>query len=258
MSMELKVALLQSAIVWEMPEQNRANFSRMIEKISDDTDVIILPEMFTTGFTMSPQRVSASEGPLSVRWMQEEAAGKNAALVGSMVFCEEGKYYNRLYFVHPDGSIATYNKRHTFSLAGEDKVYNKGEGKIISTFRGFNFHPLICYDLRFPVWSRNTGNYDVLIYVANWPKVRNEAWDALLKARAIENMAYCIGVNRVGSDPNGNEYSGHSGVYDCLGDSMVFSEQETILYATLSKDHIDDTRKRYNFLKDGDSFTLLS
>ncbi|MEO0444189.1 MAG: nitrilase-related carbon-nitrogen hydrolase, partial [Pseudomonadota bacterium] len=170
---------------------------------------------------------------------------------------EKEKYYNRLYFAEPDGKLSFYDKRHTFTLAGEHKKYKSGKHKVLVDYKGFRFCPLICYDLRFPIWARNTDDYDVLIYVANWPKPRISAWDALLKARAIENMAYCIGVNRVGLDNLRHEYVGHSACYDVLGNQVAFSDEEEIVYVTLEKEHIEKTRNKLKFLDDRDDFSLL-
>ena len=253
---DLKIALVQCSLVWESPEENRNALSNIIDQISVGVDVIVLPEMFTTGFTMSPSNIAHAEGERSLQWMKNHAERKNAALIGSMAFYEAGHYFNRLWFVEPDGKASSYDKRHTFTLAGEDKVYTAGERRLLINFRGFRFCPLVCYDLRFPVWARNTENYDVLLYVANWPEKRIDAWDALLKARAIENMAYVIGVNRIGTDNNGHHYVGHSAVYDVLGRPQVFSEAGTVLYATLDKDHITDHRERLKFLDDRDLFSL--
>ena len=255
---ELQIALVQSHLVWENPEANRNAFNEKINVISDAVDVIILPEMFTTGFTMSPSNVSESEGEKTVLWMQEIAEGKNAVLIGSIVFQENGQYYNRLFTVFPSKKYEYYDKKHTFTLAGEHKVYQAGTSKLIIDYKGFKICPLICYDLRFPVWARNVENYDVLIYVANWPKPRINAWDALLKARAIENMSYCIGVNRIGLDSLGHEYAGHSAVYDVLGESMAYSEKEETVYATLSKKHVVALRNKLKFLEDRDQFNLVT
>lgn len=254
---ELNIALFQSRLLWENPEDNRAMFSDKIDAIPEDVDLIILPEMFTTGFTMQPENIDPLEGEKTLQWMKDRSRQKNAALCGSIVFYENEEYFNRLFFVLPDGSMFQYDKKHTFTLAGEDKVYTAGTSKKILTYKGFNICPLICYDLRFPVWARNVENYDVLLYVANWPKPRINAWDALLKARAIENMAYCIGVNRIGQDTLGYEYPGHSAVYDALGNPLVFSEEEEVLYATLSKTHITNNREKLRFLEDQDPFNLL-
>ncbi len=257
MTAEFKVALIQYPLVWEDPEQNRVNFSQIINKVSQDTDLMILPEMFSTGFTMTPGNVDDIEGPKTLNWMKDISRSKEIAITGSVSYAENKKYTNRLFFVGPDGLNLHYDKRHTFTLAGEDKVYKAGAERLILEYKGFRLAPMICYDLRFPVWARNTENYDVLIYVANWPKPRITAWDTLLKARAIENMAYCIGVNRVGTDPNGHRYPGHSAAYDCLGRQMVLSDKEGILYATLSKEHIQTTREQLNFLRDRDAFSLI-
>lgn len=256
MQHKLDIALIQTPLFWEDPEKNRKLISRKMETISKNTDVIVLPEMFTTGFTMTPGNIDPEEGEKTIFWMQEKAKEHNAAVVGSIVFYEDERYFNRLFFVEPDGKVSQYDKRHTFTLAGEDKVYQAGTEKLIVDFKGFKICPLICYDLRFPVWARNTADYDVLIYVANWPTPRIVAWDTLLKARAIENMAYCIGVNRVGQDETGHDYPGHSAIYDTIGERLAFSQIEEIIYATLTEDHIIDTRKKLRFLGDRDGFIL--
>lgn len=253
----LNIALIQSHLLWENPLANRALFAEKISQISKDVDLIILPEMFTTGFTMNPEKIAISEGEKTLEWMQHWAAKKNAAIAGSMVFNEKEKNYNRLFFVLPDGSYKTYDKKHTFTLAGEHEVYEAGTKRLVINFKEFKICPLICYDLRFPVWARNTEDYDVLLYVANWPKPRVNAWDALLKARAIENMSYAIGVNRIGLDALGHEYVGHSAVYDVLGEQIAFSKKEEIIYVTLSKEHVKTNRDKLRFLNDRDSFSLL-
>ena len=257
MALELKVALIQSSLVWENPKQNRINFTERINSISVDVDLIILPEMFTTGFTMAPQNIETQEGELTLKWMQSISKEKDAALIGSLPFYENGNYTNRLFFVQPDGNFQQYDKRHTFTLASEGKIYNSGTYRLIVDYKGFRICPMVCYDLRFPVWARNTENYDVLVFVANWPKPRVIAWDTLLKARAIENMAYCIGVNRIGVDESGHDYSGHSAIYDGLGEQLVFSEKEETIYATLNKKHLTSVREKLKFLEDRDTFTLL-
>jgi predicted amidohydrolase len=188
--------------------------------------------------------------------MLEQSAIANAALTGSVAFRERGRYYNRLFFVKPDGTYESYDKRHTFTLAGEDKVYTRGTERLQLDFRGFKFCPLVCYDLRFPVWSRNTDRYDVLLYVANWPTPRVAAWDTLLRARAIENMSYVLGVNRIGSDPNRLTYSGHTAAYDSLGNRLGFAEGEEILRVSLNQSHLRETRESLRFLQDQDRFSL--
>ncbi len=256
MATELKIALIQSSLVWENPEQNRSNFTKTIDLISKDVDLIILPEMFTTGFTMQPQNMEEEEGHKTLEWMLQMAKNKQSALAGSFPFYKDKNYTNSLFFVKPDGSYKRYDKRHTFSFAGESEIYKAGTQKIIVKYKGFRICPLICYDLRFPVWARNKEEYDVLIYVANWPKPRIAAWDTLLKARAIENMTYCIGVNRVGEDEKGHTYAGHSAAYNALGEQLCYSETEEVLCTTLRKNHITEVREKYKFLNDSDAFTL--
>jgi len=254
----LNIAMIQSDLVWENPEQNRLNFSEKINAISDTVDLIVLPEMFTSGFTMFPQFVAETMDGKTIQWMQSLATAKSAAIVGSLVIIEHDNYYNRLVFVHPNGLIDTYDKRHTFTLAGEDKVYKKGNQKLIINYKGFKIRPLICYDLRFPVWSRISEDYDILLYVANWPKKRIKAWDTLLQARAIENMSYCIGVNRVGTDAHNNEYSGNSIAVDYLGNALtpLCENKEAVLYASFQKDALHTTRAKLPFLEDRDDFII--
>lgn len=255
---QLKIALIQSNLVWEKPKKNRKNFLEKIESISEDIHIVVLPEMFSTGFTMHASAVAETMQGKTVTWMQELASNKNSVITGSLVITENNKFYNRLLFVEPSGAIQYYDKRHTFALAGEEKVYASGDKKLIIDYKGWKICPLICYDLRFPVWSRNTENYDVLLYVANWPKPRILAWNTLLKARAIENMCYCVGVNRVGIDDAQNEYSGHSIVHDVLGNDMTAFKpnREQIEIVTLDKNHINYYRTKLKFLNDRDHFTL--
>ncbi|NND88532.1 MAG: amidohydrolase [Flavobacteriaceae bacterium] len=254
----LRVTLIQTELVWEDPTTNRECFSQRLSTLKEDTDLIILPEMFTTGFTMNPENLAERSDGESVRWMQEHAIKYKAAITGSVIIEENGDYFNRLFFVFPDGSYEKYDKKHTFTLAGEDKVYQAGKDRLIVNYKGWRICPLVCYDLRFPVWSRNTDNYDVLIYVANWPSKRVGAWDALLKARAIENMSYAIGVNRIGSDGNDHPYSGHSAVYDALGECISTSPFESDFMETISleRSHLKSHREHLQFLQDRDHFTL--
>lgn len=252
----MKITLLQSPLIWENPEANRQRFSSMISN-AGATDLIILPEMFSTGFTMKPGRVAEPMDGTTISWMKEMASRKNCALTGSLVISEAGKYYNRLLFVLPDGQVRQYDKRHLFSLAGEDKAYTSGEERLIVEYKGWKICPLVCYDLRFPVFSRNTEEYDLLLYVANWPEPRISAWDALLKARAIENMCYVAGVNRVGKDENGHNYPGHSQVLDALGVAVLEpSGNEGAFTVELNKETLLQARQKFGFLNDRDSFTL--
>ncbi len=255
---ELKVTLIQSHLHWENPVANRAHFSELFDSIKENTDLIVLPEMFTTGFTMNAEAVAESQEGTTVLWMKAQAKKHKAAITGSLIIKDDGHFYNRLFFVRPDGVFDTYDKKHTFTLAGEHKTFKAGNTLRQIEYKGWKIRPLICYDLRFPVWARNTDAYDALIYVANWPDRRVAAWDALLKARAIENMAYCIGVNRTGLDGNGHQYTGHSAAYDVLGAhvSTKALEKEFVNTITLSKSHIIKNRQHLQFLNDADHFTL--
>jgi omega-amidase len=255
---ELKVAIIQTDLVWENPLHNRFAFLGKIEALPEDIDLIVLPEMFTTGFTMNISSVVETMEGDTLKWMQYLAVKMKAAITGSIIIKENNNFYNRLFFVHPSRKVEYYDKRHTFTLSGEHKVFSSGTKKLIVNYKGWKICPLICYDLRFPVWSRNEENYDILIYVANWPKPRIAAWDTLLKARAIENMSYCIGVNRVGQDANNNEYSGHSAVYDGLGKQLSnFKEnEEHIEIISLSKTHLTTIREKLRFLDDKDDFIV--
>lgn len=256
----MKVALIQTDIIWEDAEQNRNNFEAKFNTIASDVDLIVLPEMFTTGFSMHPEAIAetieAMEGN-SVSWLKTIAKSRNTAIAGSLAIRENDNFYNRLVFVFPSGEIQYYDKRHLFTLAGEKEAYTAGSKKLIIEYKGWKICPLICYDLRFPVFSRNTENYDVLLYVASWPTPRINAWDTLLKARAIENMCYTIGVNRIGADGNNYPYSGHSQVVDFLGNAITEpSEEATVIIAELDKQQLLETRKKLDFLSDRDVFEI--
>lgn len=254
----MKVALIQTELSWENPNENLALLQEKINTISQYIDLIVLPEMFTSGFTMNPKSVAQTMQGEAVFWLKNVAKTKNCAITGSLVIEENDNYYNRLVFVFPSGEIQYYDKRHLFTLAGENKMYTAGNEKLIVDYKGFKICPLICYDLRFPVFARNVENYDVLIYVANWPKPRVNAWDILLKARAVENMSYVIGVNRIGVDANQHEYVGHSQVVDFLGNnSMEPQETEGVFISELDIEKLIETRKKLNFLNDRDDFQLI-
>jgi len=255
---DLNIALFQYDIAWENPSANREKIQTFIAGLPSETDLVILPEMFTTGFSMKPQGLAETMQGTTVLWMLALAKKHHVAITGSVIISENGKYFNRLLFVHEDGRIETYDKKHAFTLAGEQKEYTSGVDRLIVTYKDWKICPLICYDLRFPVWARNREEYDVLLYVANWPEVRINAWDALLKARAIENMAYTIGVNRVGVDANGHKYCGNSVIIDALGTVLKAPEstKEMGCLLTLSKEKLDKSRSRFGFLKDGDAFVI--
>ena len=214
--------------------------------------------MFSTGFSMNAKNLAEKNDGETFKWMVSEARKNNCAITGSVIISENGKFYNRLFFIFPDGSFKKYDKKHTFTLARENVTYAAGTERLIVNYKGWKICPLICYDLRFPVWARNTSDYDLLIYVANWPETRIHAWDILLQARAIENMSYCIGVNRTGNDGNEYKYNGHTAVYDCLGKSLFQNDrsEEFSEIAVLEKSHVEEIRNKLKFLQDRDSFSL--
>ncbi|MDR0223594.1 MAG: nitrilase family protein [Myroides odoratus] len=254
----MKIALIQAPLVWEDVEQNTAYFINQLHQIEPGTDLVVLPEMFTSGFTMNPERVFMTMQDKFIAELQSCCKSLDFALIGSMVIKEEELYYNRLFFIWPTGEFKTYDKRHLFSLAGEEKVYAPGTSRLVVEYKGWNICPLVCYDLRFPAFARNVGEvYDVLLYVASWPDQRIYAWDSLLKARAIENMSYVVGVNRCGEDQNDNHYTGHSQVIDYMGHYLIEPQQgEVVRYCTLDKTIQDKARNRFAFLKDADEIEL--
>lgn len=253
----MKTALIQSAIIWENPEANRNYFEQKINSISESIDLIVLPEMFTTGFTMNPETVAEIMDGKTMGWLQSLAKAKKTAITGSLIIADNNNFYNRLVFVFPSGEIQFYDKRHLFTLAGEDKVYTSGTQKLIVDYLGWKICPLVCYDLRFPVFARNVENYDLLLYVANWPKPRINAWDILIKARSVENMCYTIGVNRNGVDNANLEYVGHSQAVDFLG-NYILEPQETegVFIVEFDKEKMNNARNKLGFLNDRDSFEI--
>ena len=252
----MKVAIIQAPLVWEDANANRTYFKEKIDALGQ-IDLVVLPEMFSSGFTMNPEAVAERHDGMTVIWMQAIARAKHCAVTGSIVISDGQQYYNRLFFVFPSGHYEYYDKRHLFTLAGEHEKYSAGTSRLIVEFMGWRICPLICYDLRFPVFSRNTEDYDLLIYVANWPKPRIGAWDILLKARAVENMSYVVGVNRIGTDQNGHQYSGHSQIVDAMGEYVVGpSQTEDVLLAEINKETQDLARQKLAFLDDRDVFTV--
>jgi omega-amidase len=253
----MKIAIIQTQLSWENPIENRKHFEQKINSISEEIDLVVLPEMFTSGFTMNPRSVAETMDGETIQLLKTLAKAKNCAITGSLVIAENNNFYNRMIFVFPNGNVAFYDKKHLFTLAGEDKVYTSGNQKKIVEFRNFKICLQICYDLRFPVFARNTEDYDLLIYVANWPKTRINAWDILLKARSVENMCYTIGVNRVGTDNNNLEYVGHSQIIDFLGNNIVEPQKnEGIFISKLDKIEMLSSRNKLGFLNDTDSFIL--
>lgn len=253
----MKIALIQSDLVWENPQENKINFEAKINEISTDIDLIVLPEMFSTGFTMRASEMAETMQGETIQWMKTIAQSKNCAITGSLIIAENNKFYNRFIFVFPSGEIRYYDKRHLFSLAGEDKVYTRGTQKVIIDYSGWKICLQVCYDLRFPVFARNVENYDLLLYVANWPKVRVNAWDILLKARAVENLSYVAGVNRIGLDGHNYEHKGHSQVVDFLGNPILEpQENEGVFIVELDKNAMLEARKKFDFLSDKDVFEI--
>ena len=255
----LNIVLIQANLEWENSQGNINYFDKKIDAVSSNVDVVVLPEMFSTGFSMKPEKLAETMEGISISWMKEKAIKKQVAIVGSLIIKENESYYNRLIFAHSNGNIETYDKRHLFTYGGEEKVYESGVDRLIVHYKGWKICPMICYDLRFPVWSRNSDDYDVLIFIANWPRPRISAWDTLLKARAIENMSYTIGVNRVGVDGNNLEYIGHSQAIDMLGNELINidSENEAVFEVSLDKRKLIETRNRFGFLNDTDAFSIV-
>jgi len=252
---KLKITLVQPDIIWEDIKGNLDKYSEMLTSV-DKTDIIILPEMFTTGFSMHPGKLKETMDGVSVQWMKKLAAEKNAAVIGSFIVEDAGKVFNRLVWVFPEGKIQTYDKRHLFTMGEENKHYSSGKTKLIVEYKNWKFCPLVCYDLRFPVWSRNTKEYDVLIYVANWPAPRHHVWKNLLVARAIENQSFCIGVNRVGKDGAGLDYEGDSTVVSPKGFAHFTGNEEQVKTFQLSRSDLYDFRKSFPVLNDRDYFEI--
>ncbi|WP_347050974.1 amidohydrolase [Flavobacterium olei] len=253
----MKIALIQTDLIWEDVSKNRQNFDLKIDETDSEVNLIVLPEMFSTGFTMNASEVAETMQGETIQWMKSKAKEKDAAITGSIIITENGAFYNRMFFIFPSGDFQYYDKRHLFSLGGEDQFYTPGTEKIIVEYLGWKICLQICYDLRFPVFVRNVENYDLILYVANWPKVRTNAWDSLLIARAIENLCYVAGVNRIGLDANNFEHSGHTQLIDCWG-NYIIQPQETagVFVAELDKNSMLETRKKLNFLGDRDYFEI--
>ena len=260
---DLKVTLIQSDLHWEDIGANLAMFEEKIWKIGP-TDVIVLPEMFTTGFTTNAGKLAEMMNMRTFKWMKQMADQTGALILGSFIAHVHERHYNRLLWMEPGGAFKTYDKRHLFRMAEEHQVYASGESLLIGHWKGWRICPLICYDLRFPVWSRNRWNgilkrpsYDVLIYVANWPQVRTNAWETLLQARAIENLSYCVGVNRVGIDGNGIEYNGHSAIIGPKGDEIFSVEGvEAVKTLELNAHALQAYRDRFPAFFDADDFSI--
>jgi len=256
MQESLKITIIQPNIIWENAEANLVKYSNSIGTI-EETDVIVLPEMFTTGFSMEPEKLSEQMNGTSIKWMKTIAADKNASVVGSLIIEEKNKVFNRALWVFPDGKVKKYDKRHLFTMGKEHLHYSPGKEKRIVEFKGWKFCPLICYDLRFPAWARNLEDYDVLLYVANWPSPRHNAWKNLLISRAIENQCYCFANNRVGTDGSGLNYCGDSGCISPKGFADFMGDKESVKTFEISYHELYQYRKKFPLLKDRDNFKIL-
>lgn len=258
-SSTLNISIIQPDIVWEDKKANLEQYETMIAGIEEKREIVVLPEMFSTGFSMSPETLAEPMDGVTVQWMKDIARKYKCILTGSVIIEEDGSYYNRLLWVQPDGQVGKYDKRHLFGYADEDQHYTPGNKRLITSVKGFRICPMVCYDLRFPVWARNLNKeYDVLIYVANWPEKRSIAWRTLLRARAIENMSYAVGVNRVGVDGKGHQYIGESSVFDPLGEEIwQQKDQPAVHTVTLQKDVIEEVRGHLPFLEDADRFIIV-
>ncbi|HYM95298.1 MAG TPA: amidohydrolase [Chitinophagaceae bacterium] len=267
----LNITTIQSNLHWEDKAANLALFANKIRSIQEETEIVVLPEMFSTGFSMSPEKLAETMEGETIQWMKKVANENNIILTGSVIIEESGNYYNRLIWMLPNGQSGHYDKRHRFAYAGENDKYTAGTKRLIASVKGWKINLLVCYDLRFPVWSRQSPplfreegqrgevEYDVLIYVANWPERRSIAWKTLLAARAIENQCYVIGVNRVGNDGNNIYHSGDSMIVDPLGEVLYHSsDEEDIFTIALDKTHLQNVREKFPFWKDADRFRILN
>jgi len=258
-SSTLNISIIQPDIVWEDKKANLEQYETLIAGIEEKREIVVLPEMFSTGFSMSPETLAEPMDGTTVQWMKDIARKYKCIITGSVIIEEDGNYYNRLLWVQPDGQVGKYDKRHLFGYADEDQHYTPGNKRLITSVKGFRICPMVCYDLRFPVWARNLNKeYDVLIYVANWPEKRSIAWRTLLRARAIENMSYAVGVNRVGIDGKGHQYIGESSVFGPLGEEIwQQKDRPAVQTVTLQKDVIEETRGHLPFLEDADRFIIV-
>lgn len=262
--------LIQTVLHWEDKEANLRMLEEKIMQIKEKTQVVVLPEMFSTGFSMKAEALAETMNGQTVQWMKNVAAKKRVIITGSVIIEEDGAYYNRLIWMLPNGQYGVYNKRHLFAYAGEHEHYTPGNQRFIASVNGFKINLLVCYDLRFPVWSRQVAvrddegkaeapEYDILVYVANWPERRSHAWKTLLQARAIENQCYVIGVNRVGEDGNGFYHSGDSAVINPMGETLYTkAHEEAIFTITLQKDELQKVREKLPFWRDADPFLLIN
>lgn len=272
MNQQLIITTIQTQLHWENKKANLQMLEQKIGGIREKTEVVVLPEMFSTGFSMKPAALAETMEGETVQWMKKVAAEKKIILTGSLIVEENKNYFNRLVWMLPNGQYGYYDKRHRFAFAGEDQHYTAGNKRLIASVKGWKINLQVCYDLRFPVWARQGSpltplqrrgeqealEYDVLIYVANWPERRNTAWKTLLQARAIENQCYVVGVNRVGKDANEQYYSGDSMIIDPLGEILYHKkDEEDIFTISLNKEHLQNVREKFPFWKDADAFQIM-
>ena len=256
---DLRISLVQSSIHWHTIGANLAMFEEKIWGLKGKTDLILLPEMFQTGFSMVSTELAEPMNLTTFKWMKQMATQTEAVVCGSFMVKEHDKVFNRLIWMQPDGIWEKYDKRHLFRMANEPDHFDFGTERLIVKWKGWKICPMVCYDLRFPVWARNRNlEYDLLLYVANWPAARVNAWDALLKVRAIENVSYTAGLNRVAKDGNGIEYNGHSGIYSPKGETLAFLEKEEIVTVALSRHELDSFREKFPAHLDADDFQIIN
>ncbi|QBQ42307.1 amidohydrolase [Sphingobacterium psychroaquaticum] len=254
----IKITVFQAYLFWENVEKNLNNLSLRLSALKEKTDLIILPEMFNTGFSTNVEKCAETMNGPTMHWMYEHAKAYGCVIAGTLTIKENDKYYNRFVWMYPDGNYVHYDKRHLFGMVNEDEVFTAGTSRVVVELKGWRICPMVCYDLRFPVWSRNLGGaYDLLVYTASWPDKRSAHWRTLIPARAIENQAYVIGVNRVGYDGNEVYYSGGSMCISPVGDVVYYKPEDEDLYTfTLNPTELIKSREQFPFLKDADSFTL--
>ncbi len=259
--MTFRISLVQQPLVWHDAAANRAHFAEILRPLAGQTDLVVLPEMFTTGFTMKPEQHAEDANGETREWLLAQASALDAAVGGSVAIRDDGRFYNRFMLALPGGPTYWYDKRHLFRMSGEHRHYDSGDHALIVEWRGARLCPLVCYDLRFPVWSRRRPEleYDVVIYSANWPSPRVYAWSTLLRARAIENIAYCVGVNRTGTDGGGNAHPGASAVIDFMGKPVLELDTEPMVATVgIDLDAMRDWRDKFPAHLDADAFTLES
>jgi omega-amidase len=254
---DLTITLLQAELVWHDPVANRAHFGELLRSLPDPTDLVVMPEMFTTGFTMAAREFAEPMSGPTIRWLADLARERGVTLCGSLIVEDGGRYFNRCVWMSPDGQHRHYDKRHLFRMAGEHEHFSPGNRREILALKGWRICPMVCYDLRFPVWSRGANEFDLLLYVANWPAPRRSAWQTLLPARAVENQCYVAGVNRIGADGKHITYAGDSSMHDYLGTTLAdLGAEPGHCTVTLSLEALHRYREKFPAWRDADGFRL--